>query len=194
MSNLQKLLDLNEEIINEVDEYDNSTYPYSNSPYITHFFSNLYTSALSFFPYDRYLSKLAILEQEAKNEFEKHVFDERSSYHFTSIKENIMREIKVIKGLIQRGMEKREQVSKYFIAYLDELEKYFKEETYDPEHIPSLAFFSDKAIPERQRMNMTEIEKEAAINATLAFKRSKSRSRSRSRKSSSKGGSRKKTK
>ena len=56
MSNLQTLLDLNEEIINEVDEYDNSTYPYSNSPYITHFFSNLYTSALSFFPYDRYLS------------------------------------------------------------------------------------------------------------------------------------------
>jgi hypothetical protein len=191
--NLQKILDLNEEILNDMhdgeydydNKYDNgSSLEITKNPNITNFLSSLYELAISFLPHDRYLFKLEILEKEAKNEFEKNIFDARSSYKFTSTKKEIITEIKSIKKMVHKCITERVKLSKYLIAYLDELETYFKEETYVPENIPSLAFFSDKAIPPTQLM--TEIEKEAAINATLHFKRSKSpKSKSKSK---SKGG------
>jgi len=177
-NNLQKLLDLNGEIVNTVEEeYDNIPSLNVNEK-IDHFFSSLYTNALSFFPEDsaRYLDRLNELEQEAKNEFENLVFDEKSSYKFnnTGTKKKIMNELQKIKQKIHQGMQLRKEQSKLFIAYIHELEKYFKKETYAPSHIPSLAFFAHRKIPKNQQL--TSIEKQLIRDATLRFK---SRSRSR---------------
>lgn len=198
-SNLQKILDLNDEILNEIHdgEYDYSSsfsLEITKNPNVTNFILTLYEIAMSFLPHDRYLMRLELLEKEAKNEFEKNIFDARSSYKFTSSKKEIITEIKSIKKMVHKCITERVKLSKYLIEYLDELETYFKEETYAPENIPPLAFFSDRAIPPNQLPLMTEIEKEAVKNATLAFKRSITKSKSKSIGGRSKNNTRKRSK
>lgn len=181
--NLQKILDLNDEILNDMHdgEYDyGGTLEITKNPNVINFLLTLYEVAISFLPHDRYLMRLELLEKEAKNEFEKNIFDARSSYKFNSTKKEIITEIKSIKKMVHKCITERVKLSKYLISYLDELETYFKEETYVPENIPPLAFFSDRAIPPNQLPLMTEIENEAVKNATLAFKRSITKSRSKS--------------
>jgi hypothetical protein len=170
---MDKLLYLNEEIINKVDNYNDNNIVVTDTD-INNLFSYLHSVALSFFKYDRSLHELSILDERAKPEFE-------NLARIT--KAEIMKDIKNINKLINEGMKYSGRVSKMLLAYLDELEKYFKEETYNPQYIPSLAFFADKNIATEQLNIISEIEKEAVKNATLHFKKSKNSKSSKHSKS-----------
>ena len=173
---INKLLDLNEKIINQVDKVENNSIGTDSD--INNLFSHLHSFALSFFKYDRSLHELSILDERAKPEFENLA---------KTTKTEITTDINNINKLIKEGMQYSIKVSKIFLSYLDELENYFKEETYEPSDIPSLAFFADKNLSHRQLNILNEIEKEAVKNATLHFKSRSKSSKSKS-KSRSKGG------